>query len=154
MPKFTLTPNTVSNFPYQFDATTMHLVKYSAKSVEYADEAGNTVVYTGRDVKVDGEEPTGGNIKKVEFFSADGDLWMTISDAAFHLNSLSMTNVLANFDIFAKGDDTFIGSANADFLIFGSNKGNDKISGLGGNDYIYGSMETTSLTAVREIGTP
>ena len=129
----------LSLFHYNYDAASMAVTSQSATKLEIADMDGDKVVYTGTGFTFDGDEATAGKVKKVEFFNADGDLLLTITDASFKLAALSPTDVLFNFSIFEKGNDTFKGSSAGDWIMYGDNRGNDKIYGLGGNDYILGS---------------
>lgn len=124
---------------YNYDSASMAVTSKSSTSLEIADMQGDRVVYSGSGFTFDGNKPTGGNVTKVEFFNPGGDLLLTISDAGFKLADLSTTDVLSNFGIFEKGKDTFTGSEAGDVILYGDNKGNDRILGLGGNDYIMGS---------------
>lgn len=129
----------LSLFHYNYDAASMDVVSKSATKLEIADMQGDRVVYSGTGFAFDGDEATAGKVKKVEFFNANGDLLLTITNGSYKLADLSPTNVLFNFSIFEKGNDTFTGSSAGDWIMYGDNKGNDKIFGLGGNDYILGS---------------
>jgi len=124
---------------YNYDSASMAVKSKSTTSLEIADVQGDRIVYSGSSFTFDGNKATGGNVTKVEFFNPGGDLLLTISDASFKLAGLSATNVLSNFNIFEKGKDTFTGSEIGDVILYGDNKGNDRILGLGGNDYIMGS---------------
>jgi Ca2+-binding RTX toxin-like protein len=111
----------------------------TSKKLEISDANGDSVVYSGSGFSFDGEEATGGKVTKIQFFNGDGDLLLTISDAAYKLTDIIVSSVQANFDLFEKGKDTFTGSSIGDLIMYGSNKGDDTIFGLGGNDYIQGS---------------
>lgn len=126
-------------FHYNYDSPSMAVVAKSAKKLEVADMNGDKVVYSGTGFKYDGDDPTAGKVTKVEFFNGNGDLLLTITDASYKLADIQVSGVQSNFNLFEKGNDTFTGSSVGDFIMYGSNKGNDKIYGMGGNDYILGS---------------
>lgn len=129
----------LSLFHYNYDTASMAVVAKSAKKLEVADMNGDTVVYSGTGFKYNGDDPTAGKVTKVEFFNGHGDLMLTISDAAYKLTDIQVSGVQSNFNLFEKGNDTFTGSSVGDVILYGANKGDDKIYGMGGNDYIMGS---------------
>ncbi|MGV3551922.1 hypothetical protein [Rhizobium sp.] len=126
-------------FHYNYNLATMEIVSSTATKIQVADADGDKVVYTGTNLDLESGEPVGGTVKKVEFFNANGDLLLTISGASYKLTDIQLTGVQSNFNLFEKGNDTFTGSSTGDVILYGSNRGNDKIFGLGGNDYIMGS---------------
>jgi Ca2+-binding RTX toxin-like protein len=126
-------------FHYNYDSASMEVMSQSSTKIEVADNNGDKVVYTGAGLAIEGDEPTGGKVKKIEFFDSDGDLLLTISDGTFKLTDILITEVQLNFNLFEAGNDTFTGSSVGDVIMYGNNLGNDKIFGLGGNDYIQGS---------------
>ena len=141
MAKFTLDKNigNLNIFHYNYDSTSMEVTSQSDTIIEVADTNGDKVIYTGTGLALEGGEPTGGTVKKIEFFDSDGDLLLTISGGSYKLTDILISGVEANFDLFEKGNDTFTGSSVGDVIMYGQNRGNDKIFGLGGNDYIQGS---------------
>lgn len=126
-------------FHYNYDTASMEVVAKSAKKLEVADMNGDKVVYSGTGFQYDGDDPTAGKVTKVEFFNGNDDLLLTISDASYKLTDIMVSGVQSNFNLFEKGNDTFTGSSAGDVIMYGTNKGNDKIYGMGGNDYIMGS---------------
>ena len=126
-------------FHYNYDLASMEVTSESSTKIAVADINGDTVVYSGTGLALDSGDPTGGTVKKVEFFNADGDLLLTISGASYKLTDIIISGVQQNFNLFEKGNDTFTGSSIGDVIMYGDNRGNDKIFGLGGNDYIMGS---------------
>lgn len=141
MAKFTLTKDIpeLSGFYINYDPTSMEIDVQTSKRLEVSDFNGDKVVYTGTGFVFESGEATAGKVTKVQFFNGDGDLLMTISDAAYKLTDILISGVEDNFDLFEKGNDTFIGSSLGDWILYGDNKGDDKIFGKGGNDYIMGS---------------
>lgn len=126
-------------FYINYDSASMEVDVQTDKKLEVSDFNGDKVVYTGTGFVFESGEATAGKVTKIQFFNGDGDLLLTISNAAYKLTDILISGVEANFDLFEKSNDTFIGSSAGDWIMYGDNKGDDTIFGKGGNDYIMAS---------------
>jgi serralysin len=129
----------LNSLVYNYNTAAMGIDESSSTSITISDSDGDRIVYTGKNLTLESGTPTGGTVTKVEFFDDEGALLLTISGAKYKLIDIDLNQVLSNFNLFEKGNDTFTGSSTGDVIMYGANAGNDKIYGLGGNDYIYGS---------------
>lgn len=137
MAKFTLEQDYDRSFTARYAA--LDVVEQKDSRVEVADASGNTIIYSGTGLSVQGNVLTGGTVKEVEFIGANGEEWLTISDAEFRAKDIPQATVAAGFTFYEKGNDTFVGSAHGDQISLSENSGNDRILGMAGDDFIYAS---------------
>ena len=126
------------SLPNIYDYDSLKIASSSKSKIVVKDEDGNQIVFQGDNLELHGKNFAGGTVEKVQFIDEDKDQ-VAIVQGKFALKDLSPTDIIDNFMIFAKGNDTIKGSAKGDILIYGTNAGNDTIKGLGGNDFIQGS---------------
>jgi Ca2+-binding RTX toxin-like protein len=111
----------------------------SKARIELSDIDGDRIVYSGRNLTLDNDLPTGGTVETAQVFSADGTLLVTVSNADVKFATLPLSDIQRSFDRLSAADDVVRGSSGDDTILFGTGRGNDTIRGLGGNDIVFAS---------------
>lgn len=123
-------------------------VLQNATTDRYEDPEGDGFAAIGTGFTYAGLIPVGGTMTGVDVFTAAGDPLLTITNLAIPLaqfyQTFSLIGLEAAFLFLTSGDDTFIGSANNDYLLAG--EGNDTIKGNGGMDFLVGFTGRDVLT--------
>ena len=133
----------------QFDGKTLKLTALTGDSFTLNDKDGTSMVFSGSNFERTDTVVTGGTIKSVEFFNAEGERIYAFENLAADAEAIYKAFTLDNDPLrilhgLMDGNDTVAGTKKADSIWgFG---GNDTLNGKGGMDWLYGHRGNDALT--------
>ena len=133
----------------QFDGKTLKLTALTSDSFTLNDKDGTSMVFSGSNFERTDTVVTGGTIKSVEFFNAEGERIYAFENLAADAEAIYKAFTLDQDPLrilhgLMDGNDTVAGTKKADSIWgFG---GNDTLNGKGGMDWLYGHRGNDALT--------
>lgn len=121
-----------------FDEATLALGRNDANSFVFVDQYGARVVFSGSGFTFAGGLVTGGTITDAVYRDADNKVLFSVANASANASLLEF-DTTKQLELLGARNDSIYGTNKVDYLIPGSNAGNDKIYAYGGNDTINGS---------------
>lgn len=114
-------------------------------------ETNGKIIFRGVEFSYAEGDISAGTVKSMQFLDAEGEKLATLKN--LDADAVTLMNLMRGEtgidDIFLevfKGNDTIIGTANNDYLLFGTGKGNDIIDAGAGADEIGGGKGKDVLT--------
>jgi hypothetical protein len=128
-----------------YDADSFAVTSKSSKLVVYTDQFGGSIRVVGSGLVVGSDGTlTAGKVTGLVFRDGSNGTLLTMSEGSF-----SASKLYAAFDAHGSlydlmtaataGNDTFVGSDNAEEITMGMNGGNDTINAAGGDDFVHGA---------------